>query len=190
MIRIFRAIVSAGVIAAAAPGAAQVVPVGAAGLLAMVGQGQYGKARDALRAAEHTDVDVLFLEAQILAHQGRLSEAVAAYRAILAANPGLTPVRQILAQTLFNMGDYDADNQGQITIPSGYYKVFFEAGHMEHMPAHVYVLCGDYALAVAQSERAVRADWLRVDERGWVYIAEESGHVAAYAPVPHLSLVR
>ena len=108
MIRIFRAIVSAGVIAAAAPGAAQVVPVGAAGLLAMVGQGQYGKARDALRAAEHTDVDVLFLEAQILAHQGRLSEAVAAYRAILAANPGLTPVRQILAQTLFNMGDYDA----------------------------------------------------------------------------------
>ena len=30
----------------------------------------------------------------------------------------------------------------------------------------------------------------RLDERGWVYIAEESGHVAAYAPVPHLSLVR
>ncbi len=33
-------------------------------------------------------------------------------------------------------------------------------------------------------------DALRVDERGWVYVAEESGHVAAYAPVPHLSLVR
>ncbi|MEQ8817055.1 MAG: tetratricopeptide repeat protein [Thalassobaculum sp.] len=33
-----------------------------------------------------------------------------------------------------------------------------DAGHLEHMPAHVYVLCGDYAQAVAQSERAVRAD--------------------------------
>ncbi len=33
-----------------------------------------------------------------------------------------------------------------------------DAGHLEHMPAHIYVLCGDYAQAVAQSERAVRAD--------------------------------
>ena len=33
-----------------------------------------------------------------------------------------------------------------------------DAGHLEHMPAHVYVLCGDYAQAVSQSERAVRAD--------------------------------
>ncbi len=33
-------------------------------------------------------------------------------------------------------------------------------------------------------------DLLRVDERGWVYVAEESGHLAAYAPAPHLTLVR
>ena len=33
-----------------------------------------------------------------------------------------------------------------------------DAGHLEHMPAHIYVLCGDYAQSVAQSERAVRAD--------------------------------
>jgi len=33
-----------------------------------------------------------------------------------------------------------------------------DAGHLEHMPAHAYVLCGDYAQAVSQSERAVRAD--------------------------------
>jgi hypothetical protein len=33
-------------------------------------------------------------------------------------------------------------------------------------------------------------DVLRVDERGWVYVAEESGHMAAYAPVPHLALLR
>jgi outer membrane protein assembly factor BamB len=33
-------------------------------------------------------------------------------------------------------------------------------------------------------------DWIRVDERGWVFVAEESGHVNAHAPVPHLELVR
>ena len=32
-------------------------------------------------------------------------------------------------------------------------------------------------------------DFVRVDERGWVYVAEESGHLAAYAPAPQLSLV-
>jgi outer membrane protein assembly factor BamB len=32
-------------------------------------------------------------------------------------------------------------------------------------------------------------DWIRVDERGWVFVAEESGHVNAHAPVPHLELV-
>jgi len=32
-------------------------------------------------------------------------------------------------------------------------------------------------------------DWLRVDERGWLYVAEESGHLKAYAPAPYLSLV-
>jgi tetratricopeptide (TPR) repeat protein len=33
-----------------------------------------------------------------------------------------------------------------------------DAGHLEHMAAHIYVLCGDYAQSVSQSERAVRAD--------------------------------
>ena len=33
-----------------------------------------------------------------------------------------------------------------------------DAGHLEHMPAHIHVLCGDYAQSVSQSERAVRAD--------------------------------
>jgi YD repeat-containing protein len=33
-------------------------------------------------------------------------------------------------------------------------------------------------------------DLVRVDERGWVYVAEESGHLSAFAPVPHLTLVR
>ena len=33
-----------------------------------------------------------------------------------------------------------------------------DAGHLEHMPAHIYVLCGDYQRSVTQSERAVEAD--------------------------------
>lgn len=33
-------------------------------------------------------------------------------------------------------------------------------------------------------------DVLRVDERGWLYVAEESGHLRAYAPAPQLALVR
>lgn len=33
-------------------------------------------------------------------------------------------------------------------------------------------------------------DFLRVDERGWFYVGEESGHVRAYGPAPRLSLVK
>lgn len=41
-----------------------------------------------------------------------------------------------------------------------------DAGHMEHMSAHIYVLCGDYAQSVEQSRRAVRADDLYLDYAG------------------------
>jgi hypothetical protein len=33
-------------------------------------------------------------------------------------------------------------------------------------------------------------DFMRVDERGWLYLAEESGHLQAYAPAPNLRLIR
>jgi outer membrane protein assembly factor BamB len=33
-------------------------------------------------------------------------------------------------------------------------------------------------------------DLMRVDERGWIYVAEESGYVAGYAPKPMLTLIR
>lgn len=33
-------------------------------------------------------------------------------------------------------------------------------------------------------------DLMRVDERGWVYVAEESGYLAGYAPRPALTLIR
>ena len=33
-----------------------------------------------------------------------------------------------------------------------------DAGHMNHMPAHIYVLMGNYEKAKIASERAIRAD--------------------------------
>ena len=33
-------------------------------------------------------------------------------------------------------------------------------------------------------------DLMRVDERGWVYVAEESGYLAGYAPKPTLTLIK
>jgi hypothetical protein len=33
-------------------------------------------------------------------------------------------------------------------------------------------------------------DFMRVDERGWLYVAEESGTIEAHAPIPTLRLVK
>ena len=51
-------------------------------------------------------------------------------------------------------------------------------------------LSGDGSSIGAPLPGALLPDWLRVDERGWIYLAEESGHLLAFAPQPHLSLVR
>jgi tetratricopeptide (TPR) repeat protein len=41
-----------------------------------------------------------------------------------------------------------------------------DAGHMNHMPAHIYAQCGDYEKARVVSERAIRADDLYADYAG------------------------
>lgn len=41
-----------------------------------------------------------------------------------------------------------------------------DAGHMNHMPGHIYVLCGEYEKAKIASEKAIRADNLYVDYAG------------------------
>lgn len=41
-----------------------------------------------------------------------------------------------------------------------------DAGHMNHMPGHIYAQCGKYLDAKAASERAIRADRLFVDYHG------------------------
>ncbi|MFT5894945.1 MAG: tetratricopeptide (TPR) repeat protein [bacterium] len=41
-----------------------------------------------------------------------------------------------------------------------------DAGHLNHMPGHTYVLCGEYELAKIASEKAIRADNVYVDYAG------------------------
>ncbi len=41
-----------------------------------------------------------------------------------------------------------------------------DAGHMNHMPGHIYVLCGEYEKAKIASEKAIRADDMYVDYAG------------------------
>src|SRR5579863_6552316 len=41
-----------------------------------------------------------------------------------------------------------------------------DAGHMNHMPGHIYVLCGDYQKAVLASEKAITADNVYADYAG------------------------
>jgi len=48
----------------------------------------------------------------------------------------------------------------------------------------------DGTLATASFPCDLIPDRLLVDERSWVYVAEESGHIAACAPAAHLTLVR
>ncbi|MBV8392509.1 MAG: hypothetical protein JOY81_04930 [Alphaproteobacteria bacterium] len=41
-----------------------------------------------------------------------------------------------------------------------------DAGHLNHMPSHIYVLCGDYDKAKIASEHAIRADDMYADYAG------------------------
>ncbi len=80
----------------------------AVGILDLVRQGDFDGARAALAETPHSDIDELFLEAQIFTAQGSPGDAVTIYRAILAVQPDLIEIRQVLAQTLFQMGDFEA----------------------------------------------------------------------------------
>jgi outer membrane protein assembly factor BamB len=56
--------------------------------------------------------------------------------------------------------------------------------------AQVHVLRPQDGTPLSQVSCDLVPDFLRVDERGWFYVAEESGHICAYAVAPHLSLVK
>ncbi len=56
--------------------------------------------------------------------------------------------------------------------------------------ARVHILRPSDGSVLGEVQCELIPDRIRVDERGWVYIAEESGHVAAFAPAPTLRLIR
>jgi outer membrane protein assembly factor BamB len=57
--------------------------------------------------------------------------------------------------------------------------------------ASVHVVRPSDGVAIASPiAESIIPDFMRVDERGWLYLAEESGHVEAYAPAPSLRLVK
>lgn len=85
-------------------------------LIAAINAGQFDAARaiahDTGRTEAARAVNLAFVEALILKRQGRLQEAAAAFRAILAENPRFERVRAELAHTLYLMGDdVAADHQ-------------------------------------------------------------------------------
>ena len=77
-------------------------------ILTLVQNEDYDGARAALAKTEHNDLDALFLEAQIFTRKGQVNEAIAIYRAILAAQPDQVRIRQVLAQTLFQIGEFES----------------------------------------------------------------------------------
>jgi outer membrane protein assembly factor BamB len=57
--------------------------------------------------------------------------------------------------------------------------------------ASVHVLRpGDGGVMGGPISEGIIPDFMRVDERGWLYLAEESGHIEAYAPAPSLRLIK
>lgn len=57
--------------------------------------------------------------------------------------------------------------------------------------ANVHVLRpSDGSVIGGPLQGSVIPDFMRVDERGYLYLAEESGHIEAYAPAPNLRLVK
>jgi hypothetical protein len=49
---------------------------------------------------------------------------------------------------------------------------------------------GDGSVMGGPISEGIIPDFMRVDERGWLYLAEESGHIEAYAPAPNLRLIK
>jgi outer membrane protein assembly factor BamB len=56
--------------------------------------------------------------------------------------------------------------------------------------AQVHVLRPSDGTPLTQLACDLVPDRLHVDERGWIYVAEESGHISAYAAAPQLTLVK
>lgn len=86
----------------------------------LIAEGRHEEARHILNDLKTRDVDqiqVMFLEAEILGREGEWSAAARIYRKILSHHPQLLRVRLELARSFFAMGDYpNARKQFEIVL--------------------------------------------------------------------------
>lgn len=135
---------------------------------------QYADAmRDACRAfGDDPDIAALFVEAAVtctprqLWHlrtgemngEARTDEALPVLETWLKKSDGEQVCHPGLLHMHIHAFEMSPFPQRSLTAADNLRGSLPDAGHLEHMPAHVYVLCGDYAQAVSQSEAAVTAD--------------------------------
>lgn len=153
-------------------------PVDAAGLAA--GHADYAEAMVAVAAANPDDVDVAALAADALlnvtawalwdtrtgepAPGSRVVEATRILEAALATPAGREHPG-ILHLYLHAM-EMSAHPERALPAADLLRGLVPDAGHLQHMPSHIDVLCGDYRSSIVANQAAVRADRRFVEREG------------------------
>ena len=122
---------------------------------------------------EDHDVMALFAEALITRTPRRLwdvrtgrpaggsdvVEAIAVCeRSIALADAARRPQHPAIAHVLIHAMEMSNEPERAMVSADTLATLCPDAGHMNHMPAHIYVLCGEYEKARIASDRAIRAD--------------------------------
>lgn len=153
-------------------------PADAAALTA--GHAGYAEAMVALAAAHPDDIDVQTLAADALlnvtawalwdtgtgdpAPGSRVVEAVRILDAALATPAGREHPG-ILHLYLHAM-EMSAHPENALPAADLLRGLVPDAGHLQHMPSHIDVLCGDYRSSIIANQIAVKADWRFVEREG------------------------
>ncbi len=88
-------------------------------------------------------------------------------RAIETGKPGSAPHPAIVHLYIHVMEMSSVPEQGRRSADT-LATLCPDAGHLNHMPGHIYMLCGDYAKAKEASEKAIIADDMYARLRGFV----------------------
>lgn len=132
---------------------------------------------DAMAAAHHAfpddlDIAALFAEAAVtctvrmlwnmqtgqMCPNSRTAEAMAALEQAFAVSARTGVTHPGVLHMHIHAMEMSHDPESALLSADGLRGLAPDAGHLEHMPAHIYVICGDYEQAVAQSVLAVAAD--------------------------------
>ena len=79
-------------------------------------------------------------------------------RSIALANATGQPQHPAIAHVLIHALEMSNEPERAMASADTLATLCPEAGHMNHMPAHIYVLCGEYEKARIASDKAIRAD--------------------------------